>query len=78
MHSGGIPTEGSISPLLTAIDVANLPNATLDGVNAEVIHQASTQLGELLTELKGIEVGRTTLRRILVGAPATPLESPFW
>ena len=53
-------------------------NATLDGVNAEVIHQASTQLGELLSELKGIEIGRTTLRRILVGAPVTPLESPFW
>ena len=64
--------------MLTAINVANLPNATLDGVNAEVIYQASTQFGELLSELKGIEVGRTTLRRILVGAPATPLESPLW
>ena len=53
-------------------------NATLDGVNGEVIRQASTQLGELLSELKAIEVGRTTLRCILVGAPATPLESPLW
>ena len=47
-------------------------------MNAEVIHQASTQLGEILSELQGIEVGRTTQGHILVGAPATPLESPLW
>ena len=29
-------------------------NATLDNVIAEVIHQARTQLGELLSELQGI------------------------
>ena len=53
-------------------------NATLGNVIAEVTHQARIQLAELLSELVGIEVGRTILRRILVGAPTAPLESPLW
>ena len=77
MHSAGIPTEGSFHP--GSRQPSSQPaNATLDNVIAEVIHKARIQLGELLSELEGIEVGRTTLRRILVGAPATPLESPLW
>ena len=51
-------------------------NATPDSVIAEVVHLARTRyrganhthLGELLGEREGIEIGRPTLRRILVGA----------
>ena len=51
-------------------------NATPDSVITEVVHLARTRyrganhthLGELLGEREGIEIGRPTLRRILVGA----------
>ncbi len=51
-------------------------NVTPGSVIAEVVHLARTRyrganhthLGELLGEREGIEIGRTTLRRILVGA----------
>ena len=50
-------------------------NSTPISVIAEVVHMARTRypgvnhthLGELLSEREGIEIGRTTLRRILVG-----------
>ena len=52
------------------------PNATPDAVVADVIHLARTKyeganhthLSELLSERDGIDIGRTTLRRILVKA----------
>ena len=51
-------------------------NATPDSVVADVVHMASTtyaganhsHLSELLSEREGIDIGRTTLRRILVNA----------
>ena len=51
-------------------------NVTPDSVIAEVVHLARTRylganhthLGELLGDREGIDIGRTTLRRILVGA----------
>ena len=56
-------------------------NATPDGVAADVVRLARTRysvanhshLSELLSEREGIDMGRTTLRRVLVGAG---LESP--
>ena len=52
------------------------PNATPDALAANVVHMARTRyartnhthLSELLSEREGIEIGRSTLRRILVGA----------
>ena len=52
------------------------PNATPEAVLADVVHLAGTRypwanhthLGELLSEREGIDIGRTTLRRILVNA----------
>ena len=52
------------------------PNATPDAVLADVVHLAGirypganhTHLSELLSERDGINIGRTTLRRILVNA----------
>ena len=52
------------------------PNATPDAVVADVVHLARTRyeganhthLSELLSEREGIDIGRTTLRRILVNA----------
>ena len=52
------------------------PNATPEGVVADVVHLARTRyaganhthLSELLGERDGIDIGRTTLRRILVNA----------
>ena len=52
------------------------PNATPDAVVADVVHLARpryeganhTHLSELLSEREGIDIGRTTLRRILVNA----------
>ena len=52
------------------------PNATPEAVVAEVVHLARTRyeganhtnLSELLGERDGIDIGRTTLRRILVNA----------
>ena len=52
------------------------PNATPDAVVADVVHLARTRyeganhthLRELLSEREGIDIGRTTLRRILVNA----------
>ena len=52
------------------------PNATPDAVVADVVHLARTRYGganhthlsELLGECDGIDIGRTTLRRILVNA----------
>ena len=52
------------------------PNATPEAVLADVVHLAGkrypganhTHLGELLSEREGIDIGRTTLRRILVNA----------
>ena len=52
------------------------PNATPEGVVADVVHLARTRysganhthLSELLGEHDGIDIGRTTLRRILVNA----------
>ena len=57
------------------------PNATPEAVTYDVIHLAGTKypgtnhthLGELLSEREGIDIARTTLRRILVNAG---LESP--
>ena len=57
------------------------PNATPEAVASDVVHLAGTRysganhthLGELLSEREGIDIGRTTLRRILVKAG---LESP--
>ena len=51
-------------------------NATSEAIRSEVLHLARstysgvnhTHLCELLREREGIEIGRTTLRRILVGA----------
>lgn len=51
-------------------------NATPDSVIAEVVHLAGTRhqgtnhahLSELPSEREGIEIGRITLRRVLVGA----------
>ena len=51
-------------------------NATSESVIADVVHLASTRyeganhthLSELLAEREGIDIGRTTLRRILVNA----------
>ena len=53
-----------------------LPNATPDAVVADVVRLARTSyagtnhthLSELLGERDGIDIGRTTLRRILVNA----------
>ncbi len=52
------------------------PNATPEAVLADVVHLAGkrypgadhTHLSELLSEREGIDIGRTTLRRILVNA----------
>ena len=52
------------------------PNATPDAVVADVVRLARTRyeganhthLSELLSEREGIDIGRTTLRRILVNA----------
>ena len=52
------------------------PNATLEPVATAVVHLARTRyaganhthLSELLSEREGIDIGRTTLRRILVNA----------
>ena len=52
------------------------PNATPDAVAADVVHLARTRyaganhthLSELLSECEGIDIGRITLRRILVNA----------
>ncbi len=52
------------------------PNATPEAVSADVIHLVGTRdpganhthLSELLSEREGIDIGRTTLRRILVNA----------
>ena len=52
------------------------PNATPEAVSADVVHLAGkrypganhTHLSELLSEREGIDIGRTTLRRILVNA----------
>ena len=52
------------------------PNATPETLAYDVVHLASTRysganhthLGELLSEREGIDIGRTTLRRILVNA----------
>ena len=52
------------------------PNATTDAVASAVINMAGTRysganhthLSELLSECEGIDIGRTTLRRILVNA----------
>ena len=57
------------------------PNATPEAVLADVVHLAGTRypganhthLSELLSEREGINIGRTTLRRILVNAE---LKSP--
>ena len=58
------------------------PNATPDAVAYDVVHLAGmrypganhTHLSELLSEREGIDIGRTTLRRILVNAG---LKSPW-
>ena len=58
------------------------PNATSDAVAYDVVHLAGTRypganhthLSELLSEREGIDIGRTTLRRILVNAG---LKSPW-
>ena len=52
------------------------PNATPEAVAYDVVHLARTRysganhthLSELLSEREGIDIGRTTLRRILVNA----------
>ncbi len=52
------------------------PNATPEAVACDVVHLAGTRyaeanhthLSELLSEREGIDIGRTTLRRILVNA----------
>ena len=59
------------------------PNATPDSLAADVVHLAGTRyaeanhthLSELLREREGIEIGRSTLRRILVnaGCPASTI-----
>ena len=59
------------------------PNATPEAVLADVVHLAGakypgtnhTHLSELLSEREGIDIGRTTLRRILINAG---LRSPRW
>ena len=61
------------------------PNATPDAVVADVVRLARTRyeggnhthLSELLSERAGIDIGRTTLRRILVNAGlSSPRLSP--
>ena len=52
------------------------PNATSEAIIADVVHLARTKyqganhshLSELLSEREGVDIGRTTLRRILVNA----------
>ena len=53
-----------------------VPNATPEGIEADAVHLARTKyesanhthLSELLSEREGIEIGRSTLRRILAKA----------
>ena len=63
-------------PSLTVIVAAGPPNATPEPVATAVVHLARTRyaganhthLSQLLSERDGIDIGRTTLRRILVNA----------
>ena len=56
------------------------PNATPEAVATAAVHLARTRyaganhthLSELLSEREGLDVGRTTLRRILTGAGLSP------
>ena len=66
----------ALPPSLTVIVAAGQPNATPEPVATAVVHLARTRyaganhthLSELLSERDGIDIGRTTLRRILVNA----------
>ena len=83
MSANGIPGESwrligreEPPPLLTTTGAARPPTPTPDAVAAAVIHLAGTRyagtnhthLSELLSEREGIDIGRSTLRRILVNA----------
>ena len=66
--------------MLTATGAAGQANATPDAVEASVVRLARrrryaganhTHLSELLSERDGIDIGRTTLRHILLDAECT-------
>ncbi len=73
-YSGGLPGEGSCSSCPRPPG-RRPTNATPEPVATAVVHLAPryaganhTHLSELLSERYGIDIGRTTLRRILVNA----------
>ena len=65
--------------MLTATGAAGQANATPDAVEASIVRLARrryaganhTHLSELLSERDGIDIGRTTLRHILLDAECT-------
>ena len=58
-HRGRRPTNAT--PAAVIVDVVHLASTRYEGAN-------HTHLSELLAEREGIDIGRTTLRRILVNA----------
>ena len=58
-HRGSKPANAT--PAAVIVDVVHLASTRYDGAN-------HTHLSELLAEREGIDIGRTTLRRILVNA----------
>ena len=74
-HAGGLSGEGGCRDC-HGHRGRRAPNATPDAVAYDVVHLARaryaganhTHLSELLNEREGIDIGRTTLRRILVNA----------
>ena len=71
-----LTTRKALPPLLTVSGGRKPTNATPEPVATAVVHLAHTRyagtnhthLSELLSERDGIDIGRTTLRRILVNA----------
>ena len=74
-HPGGLPGEGSCLGC-SRPPGRRAPNATPEAVAYDLVHLARTRysganhthLSELLSEREGLDMGRTTLRRILVNA----------
>ena len=68
--------EGGVAAVAHGHRGRRAPNATPEALAHDVVHLAGTRysganhthLSELLSERKGIDIGRTTLRRILVNA----------